>query len=79
MIVTQDGASAPHVPARHGRHAGAAAARRDGAGAVARGPQTVASSVRRLGFVYIPMGMNAAAWTPAARDALTSCRRRCSR
>ena len=29
--------------------------------------QTAASSVRRLGFVYIPMGMNAAAWTPAGR------------
>ncbi len=27
--------------------------------------QTAASPVRRLGFVYIPMGMNAAAWTPA--------------
>jgi len=26
--------------------------------------QTVANPVRRLGFVYIPMGMNAAAWTP---------------
>ena len=29
--------------------------------------QTAANPVRRLGFVYIPMGMNAAAWTPAAR------------
>jgi hypothetical protein len=28
--------------------------------------QTAASPVRRLGFVYIPMGMNAAAWTPKA-------------
>jgi len=26
--------------------------------------QTAANPVRRLGFVYIPMGMNAAAWTP---------------
>jgi hypothetical protein len=26
--------------------------------------QTAAKPVRRLGFVYIPMGMNAAAWTP---------------
>jgi hypothetical protein len=26
--------------------------------------QTAASPVRRLGFVYIPMGMNAAEWTP---------------
>ena len=30
----------------------------------------VAASVRRLGFVYIPMGMNAAAWTPATEGAL---------
>jgi hypothetical protein len=27
--------------------------------------QSVASGVRRLGFVYIPMGMNPAAWIPA--------------
>src|SRR4026209_2555582 len=26
--------------------------------------QTLASSIRRLGYVYIPMGMNASAWTP---------------
>ena len=28
--------------------------------------QTAAAPVRRLGFVYIPMGMNAAQWTPTA-------------
>src|SRR3954470_5207016 len=28
--------------------------------------QTAANPVRRLGFVYIPMGMNAAEWTPRA-------------
>jgi Protein of unknown function (DUF1552) len=28
--------------------------------------QTAAAPVRRLGFVYIPMGMNAAEWTPKA-------------
>ena len=33
--------------------------------AFARRAQTLASSIRRLGYVYIPMGMNAAAWTPA--------------
>ena len=33
--------------------------------------QTIASSVRRLGYVYIPMGMNAAAWTPATQGRLT--------
>ena len=27
--------------------------------------QSVASGVRRLGYVYIPMGMNPAAWIPA--------------
>jgi len=34
--------------------------------------QRVASSIRRLGYVYIPMGMNAAAWTPAAEGLTTS-------
>ncbi len=29
--------------------------------------QTAANPVRRLGFVYIPMGMNAAEWTPQGR------------
>ena len=29
------------------------------------------SSVRRLGYVYIPMGMNAARWTPAGEGAIT--------
>src|ERR1700704_1349241 len=33
--------------------------------------QTAASPVRRLGFVYIPMGMNAAAWTPKAEGTIT--------
>jgi hypothetical protein len=33
--------------------------------------QTAASPVRRLGFVYIPMGMNAAAWTPALEGHIT--------
>ena len=33
--------------------------------------QTIAGSVRRLGYVYIPMGMNAAAWTPATQGRLT--------
>ena len=32
---------------------------------------TAASPVRRLGFVYIPMGMNAAAWTPRAEGSIT--------
>jgi len=33
--------------------------------------QSIAGSVRRLGYVYIPMGMNAAAWTPATQGRLT--------
>ena len=32
--------------------------------------RVVAGSVRRLGYVYIPMGMNAAAWTPEGDGAL---------
>jgi hypothetical protein len=33
--------------------------------------QTAANPVRRLGFVYIPMGANAAAWTPKAEGRIT--------
>jgi hypothetical protein len=33
--------------------------------------QTPANPVRRLGWVYIPMGMNAAAWTPASDGRIT--------
>lgn len=33
--------------------------------------ETAARPVRRLGFVYIPMGMNAAAWTPKAEGQIT--------
>ena len=33
--------------------------------------QTAAAPVRRLGFVYIPMGMNAASWTPALDGTLS--------
>ena len=32
--------------------------------------QTPANPVRRLGWVYIPMGMNAAAWTPAGEGTI---------
>ena len=70
MIHHQDGTATPHVSARDGRGAGAAAARRDGSGAD-RVAQTAANPVRRLGFVYIPMGMNAAAWTPGDEGRLT--------
>jgi hypothetical protein len=33
--------------------------------------QTAANPVRRLGWVYIPMGMNATAWTPAGDGRIT--------
>ena len=33
--------------------------------------RTAANPVRRLGFVYIPMGMNPVTWTPAAEGRLT--------
>src|SRR5262245_35102847 len=33
--------------------------------------QTAARPVKRLGFVYIPMGMNAAAWTPKAEGLIS--------
>ena len=33
--------------------------------------QTAARPVRRLGFVYIPMGMNASMWTPAGEGRIT--------
>jgi hypothetical protein len=33
--------------------------------------ETAANPVRRLGFVYIPMGMNAAAWTPKGEGRIT--------
>jgi hypothetical protein len=33
--------------------------------------QTAAKPVRRLGFVYIPMGMNAAQWRPTAEGRIT--------
>ncbi|MEO5740551.1 MAG: DUF1552 domain-containing protein [Vicinamibacterales bacterium] len=33
--------------------------------------QTAAKPVRRLGFVFIPMGMDAARWTPPAAETLT--------
>ena len=56
MMVTKNAASAD-VSAWRGHGPGAAAARRDGAGLSARA-QTIATSVRRLGYVYIPMGMN---------------------
>jgi hypothetical protein len=33
--------------------------------ALSAGAQTSTAPIRRLGYVYIPMGMNATAWTPA--------------
>src|SRR4026209_2440040 len=39
--------------------------------ALTAGAPTAANPVRRLGFVYIPMGMNAAAWTPVVSGQIT--------
>ena len=39
--------------------------------ALSAGAQAAASSVRRLGFVYIPMGMNPAAWIPATEGRIS--------
>jgi hypothetical protein len=39
--------------------------------ALSAAAETAASPVKRLGFVYIPMGMNAAAWTPRADGQIT--------
>jgi Protein of unknown function (DUF1552) len=39
--------------------------------ALSAAAETAASPVKRLGFVYIPMGMNAAAWTPRADGRIT--------
>jgi len=39
--------------------------------ALAARAQVALTSVRRLGYVYIPMGMNATAWTPATQGRLT--------
>ena len=33
--------------------------------------QTAAAPIRRLGYVYIPMGMNAVAWTPATEGRIS--------
>ena len=37
--------------------------------------RAAAPPVRRLGFVYIPMGSNIAEWMPKAEGRITSCRR----
>jgi hypothetical protein len=39
--------------------------------AVAARAQTAAAPIRRLAYVYIPMGMNATAWTPAAEGRIS--------
>ena len=69
MIITKAGPAAADVSARRRRDAGAAAARRHGAGAVGGGAARRPTPVRRLGFVYIPMGANIAEWTPKQEGA----------
>ena len=69
MIITKKASAAPDLPARPRRDPGAAAAgcddsRDDGAGRDAGSP------VRRLGFVYMPMGATSAEWTPPGEGTL---------
>ena len=46
----------------------------------ALGRRPPADPVRRLGFVYMPMGCDLPRWTPPGDGrAASSCRRRCSR
>ena len=61
----EEGPAAPDVPARPGGDAGAAAARRDGPVDDRRWPRRrPPRPVRRLGFVYMPMGCDITRWTP---------------
>ena len=64
----QEGHSAPDRAARPRRDAGAAAARRHGAGVRALQRTAAASPVRRLGVVYVPNGMAMDQWTPATGE-----------
>ena len=59
MFITRSVTAAPDVPARHGRHAGAAAARRDGAGADGAA-KTAASPQRASGS---STSRTASSWT----------------
>ena len=72
MIITKKSLPRRDVPARSRRHAGAAAARLDGAGAVAAAQGAPAKPPVRLGFVYTPNGI-IGAWT---RARARSCGRR---
>ena len=77
MISDQDRAAAPYVPARHGRDV--ALPLLDAmVPALSAQARQVAGSVRRLGYVYIPMGMNAARVDAGHATGAWSCRRRCS-
>ena len=66
MFITKTRAASSHVPARRGRDAGAAAARRDGAGADGARRRRPRSRRRALGFVYVPHGVILNQWTPAS-------------
>ena len=70
MIVTKDGTAAAHVPARHERDTGIATAGRDDSGPHG-GSNTAATAVRRLGFVYIPMGTHQPLWMPRQEGRIT--------
>ena len=80
MIITKKSPAAPDVPARPRRDAGAAAARRHGAGARLALRRRDSRHRRRLGVVYVPNGIMMDKWTPAAeRPAASSSRRSSSR
>ena len=60
----QEAPVAAHVPARHGRHAGAALPRVDGPAQTLL-PKTAAAPKTRFGCIYVPHGATMDKWTPA--------------
>ena len=77
----EEGPAAADVSARRGGDARAAAARRDDPVADRRWPtrRPIPARLRRLGFVYMPMGCDVTRWTPPGERRSTSCRRRSAR
>ena len=60
----QDVVAPADVPARHGCHAGAAAARIDGAGADGDAPRPRPNPHARFGAIFVPLGERPGYWTP---------------
>ena len=67
MIITQEGAASADVSCGAWARRCAAAARCDGAGVVRAGADGRRAGRGGSGFVYIPMGVNMAQWTPPGR------------